>query len=176
MTYRWLVGEWRTVGFVAVSTLLVYVSAVTGMRMSERRTLAEMSAFDFVVAVALGAVVGRTATTAAPSYIQGLTAIATLVVVHRLVGWARIRSNRFRQTLDRPSVIVVDHGQVIGQAMRRAHLTDADLHAVLRQHRVARLDEIEVLVMEANGRFSVILRDGPPLDPRLDPRVVVEGG
>ncbi len=173
--YLWLLGGWRTVGFVALSTFVIYVSAVAGIRASERRTLAEMSAFDFVVAVALGSVVGRTATSADPSYVHGATAIVTLVAVHRLVGWLRIRSTRFRRVLDRPSVILIDHGRLITKALRRAHLSDTEVYAVLRQHDIAQLDAVEVLVLEGNGRFSVIRSDGPPLDRRLAPGPVEHG-
>lgn len=103
------------------------------------------------------------------------TVIVTLVAAHRLVAWRRIRSTRFRRLLDRPSVILIDHGRLMTKALRRAHLTDTEVYAVLRQHGVAELDAVELLVLEGNGRFSVIRRNEPTLDRRLDPSAVEHG-
>jgi uncharacterized membrane protein YcaP (DUF421 family) len=54
-----LIGGASQLGWVALKPVLPYVAAVFGFRSSGRRTLAEMSAFDFVAAVAAGAIVGR---------------------------------------------------------------------------------------------------------------------
>lgn len=167
--YRWLLGEWRTVGFVALSTVLIYVSTVGAVRASERRTLAEMSVFDFVVAVAIGAIVGRTATTASPSYVQGLVAVFTLAVSHRCLGWVRLRRSALRQIFERRPLIIVRAGRLCPEEVGRGHLSDGDVAAVLREHGVARLEDVQLAVMEANGRFSVIGRDQPELDAFLWP-------
>lgn len=41
-----------------------FAVAVIGVRLGERRTLAQLSAFDFMVAVAIRAIIGRGATAA----------------------------------------------------------------------------------------------------------------
>ncbi|MDP9356486.1 MAG: DUF421 domain-containing protein, partial [Chloroflexota bacterium] len=53
----YLIGGGAALGWVAVKALLLYLTAVIGFRLGERRTLAEMSPFDFVAAVAVGAIV-----------------------------------------------------------------------------------------------------------------------
>jgi uncharacterized membrane protein YcaP (DUF421 family) len=131
------------------------------MRVSVRRTLAEMSPFDFVVAVALGAIVGRTATTAHPSYVQGVTGVLTLVCAHRVVTWLRVRSGAVRAVLDRPPVLVVRGGRPLAAAMRRAGLTEHDIRSVVREHGLRDLDDVDELMLEPNGRFSVVPRSGP---------------
>jgi hypothetical protein len=98
--FDWTLGSWRTVGFVALSTLLIYVSVVVALRVGERRTLAEMSGFDFAVAVAVGSIIGRVSTARSPTYVQGLAALVTLLVSHYLITFARARSARLRLWLD----------------------------------------------------------------------------
>lgn len=165
--FTWLLGGWRSIGFVAITTVLIYASTVLGVRVSERRTLAQMSSFDFVVAVALGAIVGRTATTASPSYVQATCALATLVALHRLAGWARIRSSAMAKMVDHPALVVLDRGQLVPDVLERAHLTEADVWRVLRENQVRRPDEVELLVLEGSGRFSVLRRGADPIDARL---------
>ncbi len=163
----WLVGPVRTAGFVAVSTALVYVSTVLALRLGERRTLAEMSTFDFVVAVAIGAVVGRTATTREPTYVQGITAIVVLVAAHHLVGFLRRRSGAVQALIERPPMVLVSDGRVDDEALAGVDLTPDDLAAKLRQRGVRRLEEVELAVLESNGRVSVIYRGSEPVGDLL---------
>jgi hypothetical protein len=47
-----LVGATGGLGWVAVKAVLIFAVAVTGLRLGERRTLAQLGAFDFAVAAA----------------------------------------------------------------------------------------------------------------------------
>ena len=163
----WLFGSWRTVGFVAASTLLIYVSVVLALRVGERRTLAEMSSFDFAVAVAVGSIIGRVSTARSPTYVQGLAALVTLIVAHHLITFGRARSERVKRWVERRPRVVLRDGQVLPHELRREHLTEDDLICKLREHDVHSLDEVELVVVEAKGGFSVLRRGPRPLDARL---------
>lgn len=157
--FAWLVGDWRSIGFVALSTILIYLSVVAGVRLGERRTLTEMTTYDFAVAVALGSIIGRTATTAQPSYSQGVAAVAALLACHRLLSALRVHSPKARRLLDRHPIAVVRDGAEIPGTLRRAHLTTADLEMVLREHGVLRLEDALLVTLESRGAFSVVVSD-----------------
>jgi uncharacterized membrane protein YcaP (DUF421 family) len=163
----WVVGSWQTVGFVIVSTALIYVSVVLALRLGDRRTLAEMSAFDFAVAVAVGSIIGRVSTTRSPTYVQGMAALVTLLLCHHLITLARARSGRVERWLERPPRVLLHDGQVVSEALRREHLSEEDLMRKLRAHDVHSLDEVELVVVEARGGFSVLRRAERPIDERL---------
>jgi uncharacterized membrane protein YcaP (DUF421 family) len=57
----WIIGGWPQLGIVAGKAALMYATALTCLRLGKRRTLGQWSIIDFVVAVAIGAIVGRTA-------------------------------------------------------------------------------------------------------------------
>lgn len=145
----------------------IYVSTVLAIRVSERRTLAEMSSFDFVVAVAFGSIVGRTATAATPSYLQSTAALVALVVLHRLAGWLRLRSKAVGKAMDHPALVVIEDGRLVPEVLDQAHLTDVDVWRVLRENRVRTLDDVKLLVLEGSGRFSIFTHGDGPIDPRL---------
>ncbi len=153
----WLIGSWRTIGFVAGSAALIYLSVVLSVRfLGQRRTLAQMTIFDFAVAVALGTIVGRTATTARPSYVQGITAALTLLVVHNAVSWLRLRMPASRQWFGRSPITLVVDGSIDTSALRRAHLTPDDLYTALRERGVSSLADVQLALLESRGAFSVI--------------------
>jgi uncharacterized membrane protein YcaP (DUF421 family) len=157
--YRWLLGDWRTVAFVAASTAVIYLSVVIAVRFGERRTLTEMTAYDFVVAIALGSIIGRTATTPEPSYLQGLTAVVALLGCHHLLSLLRLRSGLARRITDRPAIELVRGGVVVPEGLRRARMTEGDLDMVLRERGVPSRLDAALVMLESRGAFSVVRED-----------------
>lgn len=145
--------------FVLASTVAIYLTAVVSIRVIDRRALSEMTAFDFVVAVALGSIVARTATTEHPTYTEGAVAIVTLLAGHTLVSLARRHWSGFRRVVERAPVTLVRDGAIDRQGLAEAHLVEDDVWAELRQHGITRIDEVASMVLEASGDVSVI-RDG----------------
>lgn len=158
--YEWIVGSWRSLGFVALSTVLIYGSVVLGLRVGERRTLTELTAYDFAVAVALGSIIGRTATEPRPSYVQGLTAMVVLIASHQALSWARARSTRVRHVIERPPLPLIVDGQVDDAGLARARVVRDDLDVVLREHGLTDAGQVRLLVLEPRGAFSVVTSDG----------------
>ena len=156
-----LVGGTGGLGWVAVKAVLMFAVAVIGLRLGERRTLAQLGAFDFAVAVAIGAIIGRTVTTPSASFATGAVALVTLLVVHRLVAFAR-RHSRIARIVDHPPRVLVARGEIQDRELARAGLTTADVHALLRQQGVDDLGQVGYLLYETRGATTLIGADGEP--------------
>ena len=156
-----LVGETGGLGWVAVKAVLLFAVAVIGLRLGERRTLAQLGAFDFAVAVAIGAIIGRTVTAPSASFAVGAVALVTLLVVHRLVAFAR-RHSRIARIIDHPPRVLVAGGKIQDRELARAGLTTADVHALLRQQGVGDLGQVGYLLYETRGTTTLIGIDREP--------------
>ena len=150
-----LVGETGGLGWVAVKAVLMFAVAVIGLRLGERRTVAQLGAFDFAVAVAIGAIIGRTVTAPSASFASGAVALVTLLVVHRLVALAR-RHSRIARIIDHPPRVLVAGGKIQDRELARAGLTTADVHALLRQQGVGDLGQVGYLLYETRGTTTLI--------------------
>jgi uncharacterized membrane protein YcaP (DUF421 family) len=153
-----LVGGASGLGWVAAKAVLMFAVAVIGLRLGERRTLAQLGAFDFAVAVAVGSIIGRTVTASDTSFLTGAVALVALLVVHRLVAVAR-RHSRVARALDHPPRVLVARGVVQERELARAGLTTADLYALLRQHGVDDLGRVGYLVYETRGATTLVRAD-----------------
>jgi len=156
-----LVGGTGLLAWVAVKAVLMFAVAVIGLRLGERRTLAQLGAFDFAVAVAIGAIIGRTVTTPSASFAAGAVALVTLLVVHRLVALAR-RHSRIARLIDHPPRVLVARGEMQARELGRAGLTAADVHALLRQQGVADLGQVGYLLYETRGVTTLLGADCEP--------------
>src|SRR5579884_780215 len=106
-TMSWLVGHSSGLGEVAAKAALMYATALVALRLGERRTLAQWTIIDFATAVAMGAIIGRTAIAGTQSYITGAVAVVALVVMHRIVSALRFTRAAGKLVDHRVRVLVV---------------------------------------------------------------------
>ncbi len=167
----WIVGPWQDLGVVAGKAVLMYATAVVGLRLGERRTLAQWTIIDFATAVAVGAIVGRTAIAGTQAYLTGAVALLTLIAVHRLASLLRFRPLAGK-LFDHRVRVLVDHGHLRRRQLRMCGLTDNDLYAHLRQRGVFDLSGLRYVLYEAKGDLTVV-SDRAASDP--EPPLVQAG-
>jgi len=161
-----LIGGAGDLGWAALKALLMFAITVVGLRIAERRTLAQLSAFDFAVAVAVGALIARTATSTTTSFATGSVVLVTLLAAHRLVTESR-RRRWIGRLVDSPPRVLVASGRLDPHGLARAGLTPDDVFALLREHGVVDVTDVQFLLYEARGAVTLV-RVGEPIGPTLN--------
>jgi uncharacterized membrane protein YcaP (DUF421 family) len=158
----WLIGNHAALWQAAVKAALMYATALGALRLGERRTLAQWTIIDFATAVAMGAIIGRTAI-AQQGYAPGAIALCTLVAVHRVVSVLRFRP-WLGKVVDHRVRILVAHGRLRRDQMRKCGVTDNDLFTQLRQRGVFTLEGVRYVLYESKGSITVVPEDAPDDD------------
>lgn len=156
-----LTGGAGGLGWVALKAVLLFVVAVIGLRLGERRMIAQLSAFDFAIAVAIGAIIGRGATASDTSFATSAVALVTLLIAHRVVTVLR-RHSRVVRLIDHRPCVLVARGALQEGELARAGLTDTDVYGLLREHGVGDLGQVGYLLYEPRGTVTVISADREP--------------
>ncbi|GLX01522.1 YetF domain-containing protein [Microtetraspora sp. NBRC 16547] len=164
-----LIGDWHRAAYAAVKAMALFLTAAAAFRLTERRAMAEFAPFDWVVAVAVGALVGRTATATDASWLTGAAALVSILVGHAAVTRLRFLPG-VRRLVDPPLRILIHDGHVNRRNLRRCGLTEADLDAVLRQHGHHSAAGIHLAIFEARGAVSVL-----PHKPAAPPPITAAG-
>jgi uncharacterized membrane protein YcaP (DUF421 family) len=156
-----LIGGAGGLGWVAVKAALLFAVAVIGLRLGERRTLAQLNAFDFAVAVAIGSIIGRGATSSSTSFATSAVALVTFLVAHRVIAILRLHS-RAARLIDHPPRVLVARGEIQARELARAGLIATDVYALLREKGVSDLRQVGYLLYEANGAVTLVGADREP--------------
>ncbi|CAN5662451.1 DUF421 domain-containing protein [soil metagenome] len=159
-----LIGSYQELGWTAIKAALLFAVTVIGLRLSERRVISQLNVFDFVVTVAVGAIVGRTATSATESFATGAVALITLLVVHRILAQVR-RHGWLTGVLDRRPLVLFAIGQWQTDALRSAGLTRSDIYRLLRQDGEGDMDALRYVIYEEHGGITVVRADQQCGDP-----------
>ena len=146
---------------MAVRAVLVYLVTVFMVRLGKKRFMGRATAFDVILGIMLGSIVSRAITGNAP-FFPALGAGAALLAMHSLVSWLAIRWHGFGGAIKGHSEVVIHHGDIDRQALRRSHMTEKDLWEDLREKSISRLDEVAEARLERNGRLSVVKAQQEP--------------
>lgn len=124
-------SSWAHVGWVALLGALIYLWILLSLQINGLRTFTSFSGYDFVMTVAVGSIVASVVLSSSVALVDGLVAIASLVLVQRLITEAR-RSHRVERTVDNKPLLLVAHGTVLHDNTTRSGVTmddvrDADL-------------------------------------------------
>jgi uncharacterized membrane protein YcaP (DUF421 family) len=154
----WLTGDASTLWTVAAKAALIYATAVLILRLGERRTVAQWTIIDFATAVAMGAIIARTAIAGNQSYLTGAVAVVTLVAAHRMASLLRFTRPGGRLLDHRLRVLVAD-GRIRRRELRRCGLTVEDLAAQLRQRGTFEVEQLKYVLYEARGDLTIVPAD-----------------
>jgi uncharacterized membrane protein YcaP (DUF421 family) len=150
---------------IVVSATLLYLAFAAILNRQGQRLYASPSVFDLAIVTMLGAVVGRAILGQVPTLAGGLLALGTLFLVQAVAGRVG-RGGGSRNDDQHRAIAVMVNGQVDGEALDGRRIPEATLWSALRGAGVRSPAEVALVVLEADGRFS-ILRTGEPIDPAL---------
>lgn len=151
-----LFNGWQPLGRTLVIGILAYASLVFLLRISGRRTLSKMNAFDLVVTVALGSTLATVLLNRNVSLAQGALAFALLIGLQFAVTWSSVRARWVRQVVTGEPALLFYRGAFLAAALRRARVTRDEVRSAVRGSGLAALDQVEAVVLETDGSFSVI--------------------
>ncbi|NML15742.1 DUF421 domain-containing protein [Azohydromonas caseinilytica] len=154
-------------------TVAVYIFLLIILRLAGKRTLSEMSTFDFILVLIISEATQNALVDDDRSLTNGLAVILTLVALDRLAAVVKRRSQRVEQILEGTPLMLVDHGRVLEERMKKSNVTLEDILQSARLHQgIARLDQIKYAVLEASGGISIIpVDENAELDQRIEAAV-----
>jgi uncharacterized membrane protein YcaP (DUF421 family) len=131
------------------------------LRLSGRRTFAQMSAIDLVISIIIGSNLSRAMTGSIPFW-QTLASVAVLVGLHLLLAHAVARSPGLARWVEGSPVVLARDGAILEEARLSSKISLADLDESLREKGIDGLGEIaktKKLVLEPSGKISVIKKE-----------------
>jgi len=140
-----------------IKAAAVYFVLWAIIRISGRRTLGEMTAFDFILFLIIGGSTQRAITGQDYSLINALVLVSTFVSIEVLLSLVELKSPLMRRIFNATPTILVENGRMMTYRMRRARVTEDNvMEAARRLHGIERVDQIKYAILEATGDISIV--------------------
>jgi len=153
-----LFQAWSDIAHTLVVGVIAYIVIVAMLRISGKRTLAKMNAFDLVVTVALGSTLATVLLSTDVSALRGAVAMALLVLAQFVVATLSTRSEAFQAFVKSRPRLLLENGVMDRAALRDERVATEEVLAAARAGGYARLEDVGYVVLETDGSFSVLPR------------------
>lgn len=133
-----------------------YAALMVVLRVSGKRTLSQLNAFDFVVTVSLGSTLATVLLSPDTSWTEGVLALALLAGLQFLMAWASAHLPWARPVFTSSPALLLEEGQLRTDALRRNRLSESEVRQAVRMQGIGDLSHVGAVILETNGTLSVI--------------------
>jgi uncharacterized membrane protein YcaP (DUF421 family) len=143
---------------IVIRSALVFLALFFVIRVTGKRQIAELSAFDLILLVTMGDLIGQTVLQEDYSLTAGLLAVSTFGILTVAFSWLAYFVPRARPVLEGEPTVIVRDGAFLRDTARHELIPYDDLLEAARSKGIRNIDEVELAVLEANGSISFFTR------------------
>ena len=135
---------------------LAYLWLIAILRVSGKRTLAQLNAFDFIVTVALGSTLATVVLSSPVAWVEGALALALLAVLQLVVAWVSVHVRWVRDAVTSTPTVLLRDGIPDRDALTRQRISEQSVRQAVRSAGIGGLELVAAVVLEPNGTISVV--------------------
>jgi uncharacterized membrane protein YcaP (DUF421 family) len=144
----------------ALRAVAMYLALMVLFKIAGRRSLAELTTFDFVLLMIIGEATQQALLGDDFSLTNSMLVIVTLIAIDVGLSLLKQRSRWVSQLIDGGPTIIVENGKVLHKRLRHARLIEADIMEAARSSQgIETLEQIKFAILERNGKISVIAQE-----------------
>lgn len=137
--------------------LAIYIVLLLLFRISGRRTLSELTTFDFILLLVIGEATQQAMVGDDFSLTNAAIVIGTLLVLDIGLSLLKVRVPFIGKITEGVPMVIVENGQPLQERMKKARIDESDILQSARQSQgLERMDQIKYAVLEVSGSISII--------------------
>ncbi|AGS33817.1 hypothetical protein B841_01670 [Corynebacterium maris DSM 45190] len=148
--------SWNSIARILIVGALAYLIMVAIVRVSGKRTLSQLNAFDLIVSVSMGSVLATTITSTDLTLVDGLVGFAVLAGMQYLVAWVSSKKPSARTVITANPTVLVRDGELLHDEIADNRLVESEILQAIRANGTGDVAEVRAVVLETDGTLSVI--------------------
>jgi uncharacterized membrane protein YcaP (DUF421 family) len=141
---------------IVLRVLLVYTVTLLFLRWGGKRTMGELTFFDFAIIIALGSAVGDGMIFDDVPLLHSFLVVACVIGLERLVAHITEDNKTLEKMVEGEPSLLVEDGVIVKENMHGERLSKDELFEGLRREGIHHLGEVAIAYLEPSGKLSVI--------------------
>lgn len=150
--------NWEDIVRTIIVGALAYAALVLFLRISGKRTLAKLNAFDLVVTIALGSILSAILLQESVALAEGAVAFALLILLQLAVTFLSVRSARFARMVRSEPTLLARSGEFCLATMKQERVTQDEVISAVRASGARDISAVDYAILESDGSINVGLR------------------
>jgi uncharacterized membrane protein YcaP (DUF421 family) len=139
--------------------VIVYLCLILFVRLFGKRELAQLNPFDLIVLLCLSNTVQNAIIGDDNSVSGGIVGVFSLLTINFVLTRILFRMPKLNQALEGKQAVLIRHGEVDWEAMKKEALSELELKTVLHKQGLNDYSQVERCVLEPSGNFYVEQKD-----------------
>ena len=136
---------------------VVYLVLLVLFRLTGKRSLAQITTFDFVLLLIVAEAIQQAMIDSDDSMTNALLLVVTLLALDVLISLLKQRSATVERWIDDVPLVLVEHGRPMRERLDKARVDEGDILAAARQSQgLERMEQIKYAVLERSGGISIV--------------------
>ena len=141
---------------VILRSITSFSLLLIGARILGKQTISQMTLFDFVAAITLGAIAANLAFNTSIKAHHTIIAFTIYIVIIFLIAIISLKNRKGRKFLAGDPTIVIQNGKVLEGNMKKMRYTLDYLNQQLRERDVFNIEEVLYAIVETNGTLTAL--------------------
>ncbi|MEH7117460.1 DUF421 domain-containing protein [Neobacillus vireti] len=141
---------------VILRSITSFSLLLIGTRILGKQTISQMTMFDFVASISLGAISANLAFNTSVKVHHTIIAFTIYVAIILLMAVISLKNRKGRKFLAGDPTIVIQNGKVLEGNMKKMRYTLDYLNQQLRERDVFNIEEVLFAIVETNGTLTVL--------------------
>ncbi|TDT60898.1 uncharacterized membrane protein YcaP (DUF421 family) [Fonticella tunisiensis] len=157
---------------VFIRTIILYAFVVIVMRVMGKRQIGELQPFELVIAIMLSELAAVPMQDTGIPLLHGIIPILTLMLLEIVISFLTLKFHFLRKIFCGTPSMVIRHGRLIEDELRRQRFNLNDLMEELRFNGYLNISDIEFAILENGGKLSIIPKSNKAPLTREDMNIV----
>jgi uncharacterized membrane protein YcaP (DUF421 family) len=150
---------------IVVRTTVIFFFVWLCLRALGKRELAELTAFELVLVMVIGDIVQQGITQQDVSLVGAMLGVGTITLLILATSYLSFRFRWARPLVDGIPAVVVQNGHPNLEVLKIERLTLDEVMTAAREHGITTLKDVRLAIVEPEGQFTFIRRNGESQQP-----------
>lgn len=141
---------------VFIRVLIIYITVLVFLRLMGKRQIGEMQPYEVVITLIIADLATLPMSDTNIPLLNGILPLAILVLIHYIITFLTRKSVNIRRIMSGRPVVVVSPNGIEYKALKDLNMNIDDLLEGIRQCNYYSLDQVLYVIVETNGKLSVI--------------------
>ncbi|MBT2755299.1 DUF421 domain-containing protein [Mesobacillus foraminis] len=148
--------SWDSIERLLIVGVLAYIGLVFLLRISGKRTLSKLNAFDLVITVSIGSTLATILLNKKISLPEGILAFFILIGLQYVITLCSVKSKKFSKLIKSEPVILYEQGNFIDHALKAERVLKEEILQAARSNGLSTMKQVKAVVLETDGSLSLI--------------------
>ena len=152
---------------IMIRSIIAFLVIFIVARLLGKKQISQLTFFDYVVGISIGSMASAIAINPRIKVPNGMIALGVFALFPILIAYFAAKSFTFRKIVEGAPTILIENGKVLENNIIKSKLTFDDLMIKLREKNAFKVADVELAVLETDGKVSVMKKaNKQPVTPK----------